>query len=153
MLHMVLLVALGADPGAWGEAQVSGAGSYGSGPSIQIYSGLGSASISAFLHHRLRDDDAPLSLQPYLQRTGSIGGPFSVSGSSTESPNYPQPYKGTTIGGEFSLDAYPGEMFTLWASASFFRSQTSGGTRRAPASNCSSHASRSAPASGSTRRG
>lgn len=132
MLHMLLLAALGADPGAWGEAQVGGAGSYGSGPSIQTYSGLGSASISAFLHHRLRDDDAPLSLQPYLQRAGAIGGSFSVSGSSTESPNYLQPYKGTTIGGEFSLDAYPGEMFTLWASASFFRSQTSGGYPQSP---------------------
>jgi hypothetical protein len=87
MLQMLLLAALGADPGAWGQAEVAGAGSYGSGPSIQTYSGLASASISAFLHHRLRDDDDPLSLQPYLQRAGIIGGSLSISGSSTESPN------------------------------------------------------------------
>src|SRR5262245_57757290 len=73
MLRILLLAALGANPGTWGEAQVSGAGSYGSGTSsLTTYTGLGSASISAFVHHRLRDDDAPLSLQPYLQRTGAV---------------------------------------------------------------------------------
>lgn len=124
MLRILLLAALGADP--WGEAQVSGAGSYGSGNSSQTYTGLGSTSISTFLHHRLRDDDAPLSLQPYLQRAGAIGGSFSFSGFSTESPSFQSPYHGTTVGGTISLDAYPGGIFTLWASASFFYAHTDG---------------------------
>ena len=128
MLRIFLLAALGADPGAWGEAQVSGAGSYSSGTSsLTTYTGLGSASISAFVHHRLRDDDAPLSLQPYLQRTGAVSASLSFSGFSTESPTLPEPYHGTTFGGTLSLDAYPGEIFTLWLSAGFFRSRADGG--------------------------
>lgn len=134
MLRILLLAALGADPGAWGEAQVGGAFTYGSasGASIHTDSGFGSASIAAFLHHRLRDDDAPLSLQPYLQRAGAIGASFSVSGFSTESPGYLEPYKGTTLGGTLSLDAYPGEIFSLWASAGFYRSETHGGSSPSP---------------------
>ena len=127
MLGILVLAALGADPGPWGEAQLSGAGAYGSGTSGHTETGFGSASIVAFVHHRLRDDDAPLSLQPYLQRAGAFGGSFSFSGFSTESPNYQEPYHGTTSGGMLSADAYPGEIFALWASASFFRSQAGGG--------------------------
>jgi hypothetical protein len=118
MLRILLLAVLGADPGPWGEAQVGGAGTYGSGNTTQTYTGLGSASVSTFLH-RLVDDGTPLSLQPYLQRAGAISGSLSLSGFTTESPGFQVPYQGTTVGGTISLDAYPGELFSLWASASF----------------------------------
>ena len=118
MIRILLLAALGADPGPWGEAQVSGAGSYGSGNTTRTYAGVGSVSISSFLH-RLRDDETPLSLQPYLQRAGALTGSFSLSGFSTESPGFQAPYQGVNLGGKVSLDAYPGELFTLWTAASF----------------------------------
>jgi hypothetical protein len=91
MLRTLMILALGADPGPWGEAQVSGAGTYGSGNTTQTYTGLGSASISGFLH-RLVDDGTPLLLQPYLQRAGAISGSFSLSGFITESPGFRRPY-------------------------------------------------------------
>ncbi|HET6981422.1 MAG TPA: hypothetical protein VFI53_04735, partial [Myxococcaceae bacterium] len=79
MLGTVALLLLGASStGAWGEFQLSAAGSHTtSAGSLSSWGGSGSLFLSGFLHHRLFDDDDPLSLQPYLQRTGSIEGTLS----------------------------------------------------------------------------
>lgn len=77
MLPALMLLALGATPGPWGELQLGGAGSYGTGIDLKEYTGAATVMLSTFLHHRLVEDDAPLSLQPYLQRAEAIEGSFS----------------------------------------------------------------------------
>lgn len=109
-----------------GDLQIGGAGSYGTGQGRTSASGLGTVSLSAFLHHRLLDDDAPLSLQPYLQRTGSVQASVLASGFSTDGPGLSEPYHGTTFGGSLSVDAYTGQVLTLSAAASFYRATTGG---------------------------
>ena len=127
MLGLVALAVLGAAPGPWGEFGIAGSGSYGSGGGLTSYSGMGLLTLSGFLHHRLHDDDSPLSLQPYLQRASSLGGEVSASGFSTDGQGLPEPYHGTTFAGSVSLDAYTGPVLTLFASAEFARVTTGGG--------------------------
>ena len=129
MLGTVALLLLGASStGAWGEFQLSVTGSHTtSAGNVSSWGGSGSLFLSGFLHHRLIDDDAPLSLQAYLQRTGSVEGTLSLNGFSTDAPGYVEPFHGVTLGGSFAVDAYPTEVLTLWASAAFFGSKTGGG--------------------------
>ncbi len=127
MLRMLMVLALGASPGPWGELQVAGAGSYGTGIRLQEGTGGAAVALSSFLHHRLTEDDAPLSLQPYLQRAGAIEGSFSYDHFVTERAELSGPYRVDTVGGGLSMDAYPGELFSLWVSASFFHVQDGGG--------------------------
>lgn len=46
-------------------------------------------------------------------------GSFAVGGLSTESPGFQAPYQSVNVGGTISLDAYLGELFTVWTSVSF----------------------------------
>jgi len=126
MLRTLMVLALGANPGPWGELKVAGAGSYGTGIRLEEYTGAASVTLSGFLHHRLVEDDAPLSLQPYLQRAGAIEGSFSYDHFVTERGELSGPYRVDTVGGGVSL-AYPGGLFSLWVSASFFHVQDGGG--------------------------
>jgi hypothetical protein len=127
MLRTLVVLALGANPGPWGELKVGGAGSYGTGIRLEEYTGAASVTLSGFLHHRLVEDDAPLSLQPYLQKAGAIEGSFSYDHFVTERGELSGPYRMDTVGGRVSLDAYPGGLFSLWVSASFFHVQDGGG--------------------------
>jgi hypothetical protein len=132
MLHALAVVVLGASAGPWGELQFEGAGTYASGLSLSSWGGMGTVAVDAYLHHRLVEDDAPLSLQPFLQRTGSIEGSFSGSGFSTDRPGFVEPFHGTSFGGSFAIDGYTGEVLALYGSASFFRATTGGGFAGAP---------------------
>jgi len=127
MLQTLMILALGAPPGPWGEFQLGGAGSYGTGIGLEEATGAASVALSGFLHHRLVEDDAPLSLQPYLQRAGAIEGSFSYDHFVTDRVELSGPYRIDTVGGAVSLDAYPGGLFSLWISASFFHVQDGGG--------------------------
>jgi hypothetical protein len=128
LVSVALLLLGAASTGAWGDLQLAATGNHATAPGNVIsWGGSGTISLSGFLHHRLVEDDAPLSLQPYLQRTGAIEGTVSANGFSTDSPSYLEPYHGTTLGGSVAVDAYPTEVLTLWASAAFFRSKTGGG--------------------------
>jgi len=127
MLQTLMVLALGASPGPWGDLQLGGVGSYGAGNALQEYTAGASVSFSGFLHHPLAEDDAPLSLQPYLQRAGAIEGSFSYDHDVTDRAELSGPYRVDTVGGGVSLDAYPGELFSLWVSASFFHVQDGGG--------------------------
>jgi len=134
MLRAVALVVLGASAGPWGELRIAGAGTFGSGSGLTSNSGAGSLTLEGYLHHRLLDDEAPLSLQPYLQRAGSIEASFAASGFSTDAPGFAEPFHGTSFGGELSVDAYTGQVLTLYGSASFSRDKTGGGFAGFPGS-------------------
>jgi len=122
----VALVVLGAS-GPWGEMGIGGIGSFSSSNGEDAHGGRGNVGFAVYLHQRLIEDGAPYALQPYLQRSGWVAASVSASAFSSDVTGYPEAYAGNALGGSLSIDSYPRHgAFTLWVSASFARSSTSG---------------------------